>query len=40
MVMDPAWLADQLAAGRSIESLARETGRSPSSVAYWVTKHA
>jgi lambda repressor-like predicted transcriptional regulator len=37
--MDPAWLADQLAAGRSIESLARETGRSPSTVAYWVNKH-
>jgi transposase-like protein len=39
MVMDPIWLADQLSAGRSIESLARETGRSPSTVAYWVNTH-
>jgi transposase len=37
--MDPAWLSEQLAAGRSIESLAREVGRSPSTVAYWVNKH-
>ena len=37
--MDPAWLAEQLAAGRSIESLARDTGRSPTTVAYWVNKH-
>lgn len=37
--MDPAWLAYQLAAGRSIESLARELGRSPSTVAYWANKH-
>lgn len=37
--MDPAWLARELAAGRSIESLAREVGRSPSTVAYWVNKH-
>jgi transposase-like protein len=37
--MDPAWLVEQLSAGRSIESLARETGRSPSTVAYWVNKH-
>jgi transposase len=37
--MDPTWLASQLAAGRSIESLAREAGRSPSTVAYWVNKH-
>ena len=29
----------QLAAGRSIESIAREVGRDPSTVAYWVTKH-
>ena len=38
--MDPVWLAEQLAAGRSIESLASEVGRSPSTVAYWVNKHA
>ncbi|HEY7077596.1 MAG TPA: helix-turn-helix domain-containing protein [Solirubrobacteraceae bacterium] len=37
--MDPAWLAEKLATGRSIESLAREAGRSPSTVAYWVNKH-
>src|SRR5690348_7342784 len=37
--MDPVWLAQELAAGRSIESLAREVGRSPSTVAYWVNKH-
>jgi DNA-binding transcriptional ArsR family regulator len=38
--MEAAWLAEQLEAGRSIESIARETGRSPSTVAYWVHKHA
>jgi transposase-like protein len=37
--MDRAWLTDQLAAGRSIESIAREVGRHPSTVAYWVNKH-
>ena len=37
--MDRDWLADQLAAGRSIESIAREVGRDPSTVAYWVEKH-
>ena len=37
--MDRAWLHEQLAAGRSIESLAREAGRDPSTVAYWVAKH-
>ena len=37
--MDRAWLHEQLAGGRSIESLARETGRDPSTVAYWVAKH-
>ncbi|HEX8101791.1 MAG TPA: hypothetical protein VF533_04205 [Solirubrobacteraceae bacterium] len=37
--MDRAWLADRLAAGRSIESLAREAGKAPSTVAYWVKKH-
>ena len=37
--MDAHWLASQLGSGRSIESIAREVGRSPSAVAYWVTKH-
>jgi transposase-like protein len=37
--MEAAWLAARLEAGRSIESIARETGRAPSTVAYWVNKH-
>jgi predicted Zn-ribbon and HTH transcriptional regulator len=37
--MDAGWLASRLAEGRSIESLAREAGRSPSTVGYWVNKH-
>jgi IS30 family transposase len=37
--MDRAWLEQQLAAGRSIEAIAREIDRDPSTVAYWVTKH-
>lgn len=37
--MEAVWLAAQLEAGRSIESIARETGRAPSTVAYWVNKH-
>src|SRR3954451_19437327 len=37
--MDRDVLASQLATGRSIESIARETGRSASTVAYWVNKH-
>ena len=37
--MEAAWLAAELASGRSIESIARESGRSPSTVAYWVNKH-
>src|SRR4051795_11341333 len=39
MVMDAAMLAAQLAQGRSIESIARESGRAASTVAYWVNKH-
>jgi transposase len=39
MVMDRETLAAWLAEGRSIESIARETGRAPSTVAYWVNKH-
>jgi IS30 family transposase len=30
--MDRAWLASQLDAGRSIESIAREVGKHPSTV--------
>jgi transposase len=37
--MEAPWLASQLEAGRSIESIARETGKSASTVAYWVNKH-
>jgi transposase-like protein len=37
--MEREWLAAELRAGRSIESIARETGRHPSTVAYWVNKH-
>jgi Homeodomain-like domain-containing protein/helix-turn-helix protein len=37
--MDRAWLEQQLAAGRSIEAIAREVDRDPSTVSYWVTKH-
>jgi transposase-like protein len=36
--MDREWLAAQLEEGRSIESIAREIGRHPSTLAYWVTK--
>jgi transposase-like protein len=38
--MDKDWLASRLTDGRSIESIAREAGRSPSTVGYWVNKHA
>jgi transposase len=37
--MDRETLALLLAEGRSIESIARETGRAASTVAYWVNKH-
>jgi transposase-like protein/5-methylcytosine-specific restriction endonuclease McrA len=37
--MEREWLAAQLEAGQSIESIARDVGRSPSTVAYWVNKH-
>jgi hypothetical protein len=37
--MDRDWLARELAAGRSIEALARDAERHPSTVAYWVNKH-
>jgi transposase-like protein len=37
--MDRAWLAERMEAGESIEAIAREVGRDPSTVAYWVNKH-
>ena len=37
--MEKQWLETQLGAGRSIESIAREVGKHPSTVGYWVTKH-
>jgi transposase-like protein len=37
--MDRAWLQRELAERRSIESIAREVDRDPSTVAYWVAKH-
>ena len=37
--MDPEGLAAQLADGRSIESIARETGKAASTVGYWANKH-
>jgi transposase-like protein len=37
--MDREWLASQLEAGRSLESIAREVGRAPSTVAYWANKY-
>jgi transposase len=37
--MEAATLAAQLAEGRSIEAIARESGRAASTVAYWVNKH-
>ena len=37
--MDRDWLAARLEAGDSIEAIAREVDRDPSTVAYWVNKH-
>lgn len=37
--MERDWLEAQLSSGRSIESVAREVGRDPSTVAYWAHKH-
>ena len=37
--MDRVWLVDRLEAGESIEAIAREVGKHPSTVAYWVNKH-
>jgi transposase len=38
-MVEAAWLAARLEEGRSIESIAREAGRSASTVGYWVNKH-
>src|SRR4051812_34739520 len=38
-MVEAAWLAEQLAAGRSIESIAREVGKKASTVSYWGKKH-
>ena len=37
--MDRSTLAAQLASGQSIEAIAREVDRDPSTIAYWVKKH-
>jgi transposase-like protein len=37
--MDRDWLAAELSRGRSIEAIAREVGRDPSTVAYWGNKY-
>lgn len=37
--MEREALAQALAEGRSIEAIARDCGRAPSTVAYWVNKH-
>jgi transposase-like protein len=37
--MHKDWLAARLDAGDSIEAIARQVDRDPSTVAYWVKKH-
>ena len=37
--MEADWLRSRLDEGRSIESIAREAGKHPSTVGYWVNKH-
>lgn len=37
--MDRDWLAAELERGRSIADIAREVGRHPATIAYWVNKH-
>jgi hypothetical protein len=37
--MEADWLRRRLESGRSIESIAREAGKHPSTVGYWVNKH-
>ena len=36
--MEEAWLRSRLESGASLEAIAREAGRSPSTVAYWANK--
>jgi transposase-like protein len=38
-MVERGWLAERLEAGASIEAIAREVGRDPSTVSYWVRKH-
>jgi hypothetical protein len=38
-IVNREWLAEQLEAGASIETIAREVGRDPSTVSYWARKH-
>ena len=38
-VVEREWLKERLEAGRSMEAIAREVGKSPSTVACWVNKH-
>jgi transposase len=37
--MKADWLRSRLESGRSIESIAHEAGKHPSTVGYWVNKH-
>ena len=37
--MERSWIAAQLDAGRSIDAIAREVDRDPSTVSYWVGEH-
>jgi transposase-like protein len=37
--VDQEWLAERLAGGQSIEAIAREIDRDPSTVSYWARKH-
>ncbi len=37
--MERDWLVEQLEAGRSIESIAHEGGKDPSTVSYWVSRY-
>jgi transposase-like protein len=38
-VVERDWLEERLAGGASIEAIAREVGRDPSTVSYWARKH-
>lgn len=39
MFVNPEWLAREFEAGRSLEQIARETGRHASTVGYWARKY-